>query len=233
MEDVRLVSRLVFPAEPRRKTEDEINSFPNYTAKVSLRDNTFDVHFIALFSTKKDAVPLVITHGWPGSILEFLPLFHYLSATYTPEELPVHIVAPSLIGYGFSSPPPIDDDFGTTDNAALFDQLMRGLGFESYVAQGGDVGSLVSRALGADYPACKGTSRRKRSFMRSTRRTPAHPSRPPQHDDGHQRETGGNRYIQHGRFRQVVRGALGGVHGVGVCVQARTRHEDSHDLVCS
>lgn len=147
---------LICSANDRRKTEEEINSFPNYKAKLEHKGHSHDVHFIALFSKKKDAVPIIMTHGWPGSVLEFIPLLHHLSGTFTPDDLPVHIIVPSLIGYGFSSPPPIDDDFTTGDNAALFDQLMRGLGFEQYVAQGGDVGSLVSTYLGADYPACKG-----------------------------------------------------------------------------
>ena len=91
-----------------------------------------------------------------GSILEFLPLFHHLSKTYTPDTLPIHAIVPSLIGYGFSSPPPLDKDFTTRDNANVFDGLMRGLGFEKYIAQGGDVGSLVSRFLGAEHEGCKG-----------------------------------------------------------------------------
>ena len=125
-------------------------------AALEHKGNNFNVHFMALFSKKPDAVPIVLTHGWPGSVLEFVPLLHHLSKVYTPETLPVHLVVPSLIGYGFSSPPPLDDDFTTGDNAALFDKLMTGLGFKGYIAQGGDVGSLVSRALGAEFPACKG-----------------------------------------------------------------------------
>jgi microsomal epoxide hydrolase len=140
----------------RRKVEDDINSFPNYTGSLEHKGHSYKVHFLALYSRKKDAIPIVMTHGWPGSVLEFLPLLHHLSKTYTPETLPVHVVVPSLIGYGFSSPPPVDDDFTTRDNAALFDKLMTGLGFKNYIAQGGDVGSLVSSTLGAEYPACKG-----------------------------------------------------------------------------
>jgi microsomal epoxide hydrolase len=93
----------------------------------------------------------------PGSFLEFLPLIEYLSKKYTPQTLPVHLVVPSLIGYGYSSPPPIDKEFTTGSNAPIFNSLMEGLGFKGYIAQGGDVGSSVSRFL-AEFDACKGKS---------------------------------------------------------------------------
>lgn len=93
-----------------------------------------------------------------GSVIEFVPLLEHLSKTYTPNTLPIHLVVPSLIGYGFSSPPPIDRDFTTRDDAAIFDKLMKSLGFEKYIAQGGDVGALVSSFLGADFDGCQGES---------------------------------------------------------------------------
>jgi len=90
-----------------------------------------------------------------GSFLEFLPLTEYLSKQYTPETLPVHLIVPSLIGYGYSSAPPLDKEFRTRDNAPIFNSLMEGLGFKGYIAQGGDVGSAVSRYL-AEFDSCKG-----------------------------------------------------------------------------
>ena len=90
-----------------------------------------------------------------GSFLEFLPLTEHLSKKYTPETLPVHLIAPSLIGYGYSSAPPLDKEFRTRDNAPIFNYLMEGLGFKGYIAQGGDVGSAVSRYL-AEFDSCKG-----------------------------------------------------------------------------
>jgi microsomal epoxide hydrolase len=87
-----------------------------------------------------------------------LPLLDHLCSTYTPDTLPVHVIVPSLIGYGFSSPPPIDKDFVTRDNAALYNALMKGLGFNKYIAQGGDVGSLVARFQGQDFDECTGES---------------------------------------------------------------------------
>lgn len=91
-----------------------------------------------------------------GSVFEFRPLYTYLTKTYTPATLPVHMIFPSLIGYGFSSPPPLTQDFQTCDNAPLFDKLMTGLGFEAYAAQGGDIGSYITRFLGMRAAACKG-----------------------------------------------------------------------------
>jgi microsomal epoxide hydrolase len=90
-----------------------------------------------------------------GSFLEFLPLTEYLSKKYTPETLPVNLIVPSLIGYGYSSAPPLDKEFTTRDNAPIFNSLMEGLGFKGYIAQGGDVGSAVSRYL-AEFDSCKG-----------------------------------------------------------------------------
>lgn len=83
-------------------------------------------------------------------------MLQHLRDTYTPETLPIHAIVPSLVGFGFSAPPPRHDRFTNLDTATLWDQLMRGLGFESYVAQGGDIGSYVTRLLGEKFDACKG-----------------------------------------------------------------------------
>jgi len=81
----------------------------------------------------------------------------HLRSTYTPTTLPAHVIIPSLIGFGFSSAPPIDQEFVTLDNAYIIDELMRGLGFGSgYIAQGGDIGSIVSCLLSERFEACKG-----------------------------------------------------------------------------
>lgn len=139
-----------------RAREAYINSFPNF--KTSIKDDqsnfVFDIHFAALFSQKPDAVPLTFLHGWPGSFLEFLGVLDYFRSKYQPAELPFHIVVPSLPGYTLSSGPPTDRDFKVQDIANVIDKLMTGLGFEGYVAQGGDIGSYTCRAL-SKYPACK------------------------------------------------------------------------------
>lgn len=148
---------------------------PNFTTTLETRGHTFTVHFAALFSEKKDAVPIIMTHGWPGqsalfdrrgaamliiqgSFLEFIPLMNHLQSTYKPSELPVHIVCPSIVGFGFSSYPPRHDYMDNLDSAALNDALMRGLGFSKYVAQGGDIGSYISRIMGEKYESCAGMS---------------------------------------------------------------------------
>jgi pimeloyl-ACP methyl ester carboxylesterase len=141
-----------------RKSESRINSFPNFTAAVKDKSGyELDVHFIALFSQKPDAIPLAFFHGWPGSILEFLPILDILKSRYSPQDLPYHIIVPSLPGYTFSGNPPLDRDYGLEEAAEAMDALLVGLGFESgYLAQGGDLGSFVSKHLGANAPSCKG-----------------------------------------------------------------------------
>jgi len=75
---------------------------------------------------------------------------------YTPQQLPYHLIVPSLPGYAFSSSPPLDRDFGKADISALINQLMVDLGFGTgYIVQGGDIGSFISRFLGLEYEACK------------------------------------------------------------------------------
>jgi microsomal epoxide hydrolase len=91
-----------------------------------------------------------------GSFLEFLPMLDLLKEKYTPQTLPYHLIVPSLPGYYFSSPPPLDRDFGCEDIAELFHRLMLGLGFARYAAQGGDIGAKVARILGATQEACRG-----------------------------------------------------------------------------
>lgn len=140
----------------RRKSEDVINSFPNFTLDIADRTGTQTIHFVALLSQKTDAVPLILLHGWPGNFLEFLPILQLLRTTYTPETLPYHVIVPSLPGYAFSSPPPLDRDFRIEDVARIFDTLMVDLGFgNGYVVQGGDVGSKVARVMAAEHESCK------------------------------------------------------------------------------
>lgn len=141
-----------------RKTEDRINSHPNFTVPIedAQTNFTFNVHFLALFSKNPDAVPLLLLHGWPGSPLEFLGVLEVLKTKYTPENLPFHVVVPSLPGYAYSFGPPLDRNFDTEGIARVMDGLMVGLGFGSgYVAQGGDIGSFVSRVLAVTADACK------------------------------------------------------------------------------
>ncbi|KAK7048295.1 putative epoxide hydrolase [Favolaschia claudopus] len=137
------------------KVEAQINAFPQYKIAIDDADQSFDIHFLALFSEKPDAVPILMLHGWPGSVLEFLPILGILSSRHTPVNLPYHIIVPSLPGYGFSSPPPLDRLFGLQDVARLLNTFMVELGFDRYVVQGGDIGGLTSRILVAEHTNCK------------------------------------------------------------------------------
>ncbi|KAK4981979.1 hypothetical protein LTR50_007860 [Elasticomyces elasticus] len=140
-----------------RKQEEHINSFPNYTIPIKDDDgHEFTVHFVALFSEKEDAVPIGLYHGWPGSFLEFLTVLELLKSKYSPSDLPYHIIAPSLPGYAYSSSPPLDKDWTTGDTGRIMHKLMLELGFDSYLAQGGDIGSFVARYLAVKYDECKG-----------------------------------------------------------------------------
>lgn len=123
-----------------RRIEARLNSFPNYLATV----DGLDIHFIHLRSSNPDARPLILTHGWPGSVLEFLDVIEPLSADY-------NIVVPSLPGYGFSARPDAAK-WNVEHIAAGWDALMRALGYERYFAQGGDWGSAVTCAIGANHP---------------------------------------------------------------------------------
>ncbi|KAK3111648.1 hypothetical protein LTR53_012889 [Teratosphaeriaceae sp. CCFEE 6253] len=139
-----------------RKTEDRINSFPNFTAPVEDDGFNLQVHFVALFSNKPEAVPLLLVHGWPGSFLEFLGALDVLREKHTPDNLPFHVVVPSLPGCGYSKRPPLDKDLGIEGVARVMNKLMLGLGFgRGYIAQGGHMGSLVARVLGVTSEACQ------------------------------------------------------------------------------
>lgn len=88
-----------------------------------------------------------------------MPILSRLQESYSPKDLPYHVVVPSLPGFGFSSKPPLDKDFTISSVAYIFNRLMVLLGFANgYVVQGGDVGSEVARILGVEYASCKGTA---------------------------------------------------------------------------
>ncbi|KAI9024546.1 epoxide hydrolase [Hyaloraphidium curvatum] len=126
--------------------EAKINSFSHY----KLRCNDVDVHFIHHPSTRPDAVPLILTHGWPGSFVEFLDMIKPLAEPEAGQQA-FHVVVPSLPGYGFSGRP-TRKDYSIVETAKAFDELMRSLGYSSYMAQGGDWGSGVTKALAVTCP---------------------------------------------------------------------------------
>ncbi|KAK3110831.1 hypothetical protein LTR53_014483 [Teratosphaeriaceae sp. CCFEE 6253] len=140
-----------------RKHEDRLNTFPQYTVPITDDQGvTIDVHFMALFSEKPDAIPIGFYHGWPGSFQEFLGIFTLLKDRYSPKDLPYHVIAPSLPGYTYSSGPPLDRDYRVSQAGDVMHKLMLGLGFDAYLAQGGDIGSFIGRYLASKYDACKG-----------------------------------------------------------------------------
>ncbi|KAF7188548.1 putative epoxide hydrolase [Pseudocercospora fuligena] len=101
-----------------RKTEARINSFPNYVAEIEDRGFTYNVQFLALFSKNPNAVPLLVSHGWPGSILEFIDTLDLLRKKYSEDDLPFHVITPSLPGYGYTNGPPLDRNTTTEEIAA-------------------------------------------------------------------------------------------------------------------
>ena len=133
------------------RVEARLNALPQFVAEI----DGVEVHFLHIRSPHDDALPLIMTHGWPGSVIEMLdsvgpltdPTAHGGSA-----EDGFHLVLPSLPGYGFSSEPvEIGWDLGRT--ARAWAELMGRLGYTRFVAQGGDVGAGVTDAMGRQEPA--------------------------------------------------------------------------------
>lgn len=119
-----------------RRCEAALNALPNYLISI----DGLDIHFIHVRSANPQARPLILTHGWPGSILEFLAVIGPLSADY-------HLVIPSLPGYAFSGKP-AEAGWSVEKIAEAWDMLMLALGYDRYFAQGGDWGSAVTCAIG-------------------------------------------------------------------------------------
>jgi pimeloyl-ACP methyl ester carboxylesterase len=132
------------------KAEAKLNAFPQFVTKI----DGVDVHFIHVKSRHSNAMPLIMTHGWPGSVIELLetvgPLTDPTSHGGTAGDA-FHLVLPSLPGYGFSSAP---TQLGWESGriARAWAELMRRLGYTRYVAQGGDVGASVTDAMGRQAP---------------------------------------------------------------------------------
>src|SRR5256886_4015515 len=133
-----------------RKTEAKLNALPQFTTEI----DGVNIHFIHVESRHENALPLIMTHGWPGSIIELLdtvgPLTDPTAHGGTAEDA-FDLVLPSLPGYGLSGEPvEVGWDLGRT--ARAWAELMRRLGYTRYVAQGGDVGASVTDAMGRQAP---------------------------------------------------------------------------------
>jgi pimeloyl-ACP methyl ester carboxylesterase len=133
-----------------RKVEAKINSYPNFITEI----DGLDIHFIHVRSKHENALPLIVTHGWPGSVVEQLkiigpltdPTAHGGSASDA-----FHLVIPSMPGYGFSAKP-TTTGWGPERTAQAWTTLMRRLGYKQFVAQGGDFGAVISDMMGVQAP---------------------------------------------------------------------------------
>jgi pimeloyl-ACP methyl ester carboxylesterase len=133
-----------------RTCEARLNALPQFTTEIDGQD----VHFIHVKSPRENALPLIITHGWPGSIIEMLGVIGPLTdpaAHGGSIEDAFDVVVPSLPGYGFS-PEPTEPGWAVGRIAQAWAELMRRLGYTRYVAQGGDVGAAVTDAMGRQAP---------------------------------------------------------------------------------
>lgn len=133
-----------------RAAEAEINRFPQYTTEI----DGATIHFLHVRSAEPDAIPLLISHGWPGSVVEFLDVIGPLTDPKAYGGDPAdayHLVIPSLPGYGFSGPL-AEPGWGNVRTAQAFAELMSRLGYSEYVVQGGDLGALISLTLAAIAP---------------------------------------------------------------------------------
>jgi pimeloyl-ACP methyl ester carboxylesterase len=128
------------------RIESRLNALPQFTTEI----DGVEIHFIHVRSRHEDALPLIMTHGWPGSVIELLETIDPLTdptAHGGKAEDAFHLVLPSLPGYGFSSEPAeLGWDAARTGRA--WAELMHRLGYTRYVAQGGDVGALVTDLMG-------------------------------------------------------------------------------------
>ncbi|WP_020576751.1 epoxide hydrolase family protein [Actinopolymorpha alba] len=133
-----------------RRLEAQLNALPQFTTEL----DGLDVHFVHLRSPQPDALPLILTHGWPGSVVEFLDVLAPLAdpgAHGGDAGDAFHVVCPSLPGFGFSAKP-TEPGWGPARIAQAWSALMTRLGYERFGAQGGDWGSAVTAELAIQRP---------------------------------------------------------------------------------
>jgi pimeloyl-ACP methyl ester carboxylesterase len=129
-----------------RKCEARLNDLPNFMTEI----DGLDIHFIHVRSQHEDALPLIVTHGWPGSIIEQLKIIEPLTnptAYGASAGDAFHLVIPSLPGYGFSAKP-TTTGWDPVRTARAWVELMKRLGYTRFVAQGGDWGAAVTQTMG-------------------------------------------------------------------------------------
>jgi len=133
-----------------RECEEKLKALPHFVTEI----DGLDIHFIHVCSEHEDALPLIVLHGWPGSVIEQLkiidplanPTAHGASAADA-----FHLVIPSMPGYGFSGKP-TETGWGPDHIASAYAELMKRLGYDRYVAQGGDWGGQIVDLMGAQAP---------------------------------------------------------------------------------
>ncbi len=133
-----------------RKCEAKLQSLPNFLTEI----DGLDIHFIHVRSKHENALPLIVTHGWPGSITEQLkiidPLTNPTAHGGTASDA-FHIVVPSMPGYGFSGKP-ATTGWDPAHIARAWTMLMKRLGYNKFVAQGGDWGAVITELMGVQAP---------------------------------------------------------------------------------
>jgi pimeloyl-ACP methyl ester carboxylesterase len=129
-----------------RGAEAKLNTYPQFTTAI---DGT-TVHFVHARSPHENALPLLLTHGWPGSVFEFLDIIKPLTEPGDPADA-FHLVIPSLPGFGPSGPTP--EPWDTNRIARAWATLMQGLGYHRFAVQGGDIGAAISPAVARIVPS--------------------------------------------------------------------------------
>ncbi|MFE0508917.1 epoxide hydrolase family protein [Streptomyces sp. NPDC058964] len=133
-----------------RKVEAKLNSYPQFITEI----DGLDIHFLHVRSKHENALPLIVTHGWPGSIIEQLKIIEPLTdptAHGRDASDAFHVVIPSMPGYGFSGKP-TGPGWNPEHIAGAWGELMKRLGYTKYVAQGGDWGAVVTDLMGVQEP---------------------------------------------------------------------------------
>jgi pimeloyl-ACP methyl ester carboxylesterase len=133
-----------------RRCEARLNALPNFMTEV----DGLDIHFIHVRSKHENAMPLIVTHGWPGSVIEQLKIIDPLTnptAYGASASDAFHLVIPSLPGYGFSARP-TTTGWGPERTARAWVVLMKRLGYEKFAAQGGDLGAVVANVMAKQAP---------------------------------------------------------------------------------
>jgi pimeloyl-ACP methyl ester carboxylesterase len=130
-----------------RRFEARLNAYPQFQTEI----DGATIHFLHIRSSRSDATPLVLTHGWPGSVVEYLDVIGPLTEPQSPDEPAFHLVIPSLPGFGFSGPT-TEAGWGTLRTARAWAQLMERLGYDRYGVVGNDAGSMISPEIGRADP---------------------------------------------------------------------------------